>query len=305
MNRKGYKKSGGVQDVAALFLFILAGASSACSRPDDWKGFDPLSDVAFVPPDAISSRDDSAARGFFLGITEVTNLEYSQFLRTDNYQSTTPGFLSHWKRGTDGALEPPPGLEAHPVVNLSMEDALAFCRSRGMRLPTKTEWEAAASFGVTGGYPFGVWQTLRANTLELGLGHTTPVGLFETGKSFLHLYDLAGNVGEMTLWPGDGVIIKGGSYLQNSTRILPPDEEPPMGAGFAAQDVGFRCAADAVPFITQRVLRVDIPFDARVNALARFLKRSGGAARTLLDEIVANHPDLRTVVNAAVSAQYK
>lgn len=173
-----------------------------------------------------------------------------------------------------------------------------------MRIPTKTEWESAAQFGVEGGYPFGVWQNLRANTLEMGMGHTTPVGLFENGKSFLQIYDLAGNVGEMTVRGESGIVVKGGSFLQYRTRIFPTDEEPLLGFDFAAPDVGFRCAADAIPFLMNRVLRSDIPFDVRVRSLAKFLKKSGAAGRQLLEQLVLENPQAKTVVNAALSAQY-
>ncbi len=86
---------------------------------------------------------------FLMDRREVTNEEYSEFVRDNNYQAP-----SHWLRG-----KPLPLQEKWPVVNVSPLDAEAFAAWRSTRdgvayrLPTEEEWEYAARNG-------GEYQTL-------------------------------------------------------------------------------------------------------------------------------------------------
>jgi formylglycine-generating enzyme required for sulfatase activity len=171
---------------AALLVFALGGLGpAACESPDAPAEKDPLGDVAFVP------WYGSPGGGYFLGLTEVSNGAFDAFLRSTRYRRDDPAFLHHWSTGDGGVKTLPPSLANHPVVHVNGLDARAYARWKGMRLPTSREWDWAAGYGVNGGFPFGLWRPLRANTLELGLDHTTPVGLFENGRSLLGFYDLS------------------------------------------------------------------------------------------------------------------
>jgi formylglycine-generating enzyme required for sulfatase activity len=89
----------------------------------------------------------------------------------------------------------------HPVVNVTWNEAVAYCEWVGGRLPTEAEWEHAARGGLDGKlFPWGDEFTGQANGRHNikteQFNFTSPVASFPPNA--FGLYDMAGNVWEWT-----------------------------------------------------------------------------------------------------------
>ncbi len=116
----------------------------------------------------------------------------------------TPGACWRHPEGPTSDLR---GREQHPVVHVSWDDAQAFAKWAGKRLPTEAEWEYAARGGLPGkNFVWGdeplnerqanIWQGKfpHQNTQADGFVRTAPVKTFPPNG--YGLFDMAGNVWE-------------------------------------------------------------------------------------------------------------
>jgi len=148
------------------------------------------------------------------GFSAVFHLAFRATLReVMGPAAGTPWWLgvrgADWRHpgGSQSGLD---GLDDHPVVHVSWNDAVAYCRWTGRRLPTEAEWEYASRGGLESKrYPWGdglldplgrwrcnIWQgdfPVR-NTLDDGFLTTAPVRSFEPNG--FGLWQTVGNVWE-------------------------------------------------------------------------------------------------------------
>lgn len=194
---------------------------------------------------------------YWIGATPVTNLQFQVFTMDTNHPSP-----KHWE-GT----QIPKELEDHPVVNVSWQDANAFCEwaskvcIQEIRLPSEAEWEKAAR-GTNGRrYSWGSEKPSKelCNAISR-LGNTTPVGLYSpAGDSPYGCIDMIGNVGEMTSslfkkYPyklNDGRenrsangkrVAKGGSFQSFDNELLCIFRAYVQRQNQIFNNLGFRCA---------------------------------------------------------------
>lgn len=170
----------------------------------------------------------------------VTNAQYKLFLQAN------PGYPppAHWRGGTY-----PMGKARHPVIGVSLYDALAFCEWLGVRLPTEEEWEKAARGDKGLLLPWGEdWQDGKyCNNWEANIKGTTPVDRYPLGASPYGVMDLLGNVWEWTATEYQGPhmhVLKGGSWRSYSRFAMATTRRDWLTLGDSRDDVGFRCARD-------------------------------------------------------------
>ena len=187
--------------------------------------------------------------GFWIDATEVTNRQFAEFVKATGYKTVAeiapkaedypgadpkllvPGsvvftppegevpldnFLQWWRWQPGAQWRHPEGPGSsiddrmdHPVVHIAYEDALAYCKWAGKRLPTEAEWEKAARGGLQQKRfvwgeelnPDGKWMSNNwqggfphANSKQDGFIATAPVKSYPPNA--FGLYDMSANVWE-------------------------------------------------------------------------------------------------------------
>jgi formylglycine-generating enzyme required for sulfatase activity len=195
---------------------------------------------------------------FAVDETLITNAQFAQFLAATRYRpKRNENFLRHWKEGRPSA-----GQGDHPVVFVDLDDARAYAKWAGKRLPTEEEWQYAAQGADGRKYPWGEqMEPGRCNAGETG--GTTPVKAFPRGRSPFGCYDMCGNVWQWTESERSDrrtrfCIIRGGAWFaaKGSNWYLDGGPRPVnfatkflmMWSGLdRCSTIGFRCVADLSP----------------------------------------------------------
>ncbi len=159
---------------------------------------------------------------FYIDKYPVTNAEFKKFIDAAHYHPKDDvNFLKDW---TNGSF--PEGWANKPVTWVSIEDARAYARWAGKRLPHEWEWQFASQGTDGRTYPWGnKWDASAVPSPDQGRTMRGPdnVDAHPTGASAAGVMDLVGNVWQWTDEYVDdhtrGGILRGGSYYQPQGSI--------------------------------------------------------------------------------------
>lgn len=197
-------------------------------------------------------------RAFHIDRTPVTNEQFKRFIDQSGYRPRDGhNFLRHWVEGAPAA-----GWEKKPVTWVSIEDARAYARWAGKRLPHEWEWQYAAQGDDGRAYPWGdAWNAAAVPAPNRGRRLLPPadVDAHPKGASPFGVLDLVGNVWQWTDEYFDShtraAVLRGGSayrpqtshwYFPQAYRL---DQHGKYLLMAPSKDrsgcVGFRCVVDA------------------------------------------------------------
>jgi sulfatase modifying factor 1 len=204
---------------------------------------------------------------FAISRREVSNADYRVFVEAAGWRTpvTDGEKLAENKYNWNPKTKTyPEGMDDLPVVNVSWEDAIAYCAWTGTHLPTEAEWEKAARGGLSDRYY--PWGNRRPNDKQACFNRGPKGGLRKVGDAEPNAFGLYHVVGNAAEWCADWYepnlyraagtrkdfkgpatgserSYRGGHWLSSETDIqvaarggLSPSARSPF--------VGFRCAAD-------------------------------------------------------------
>ncbi len=181
---------------------------------------------------------------FAIDRTEVTRGDYAACVAAGHCKATTEKTVAD---GSQATL---------PITGVDWNDAQAYCKFAGGRLPSEVEWEKAARGTDGREYPWGNdidcahanWGSFEGEGPCAGNnpGHPVAVGQYPTGASPYGLLDMGGNVWEWVADRYDGDpgrrVVRGGSCC---TFFVGPRaaNRNAWAPDHRDGDLGFRCAA--------------------------------------------------------------
>jgi len=265
-------RQGGIEEAEPLTILkgeIISGfveAEGIIALPDM------LWDNDLAHPRHIANKTDKAGMflitNYYLDQYEITNEQFASFVKATGYRTDAEKSGKGWvwmdaelKEVTGADWQHPEGPESnienrmnHPVGQVSYDDALAYAKWAGKRLPTEAEWERAARGTDDRVYPWGnEWNAEICNNIITGPAATVPVDNYEAGKSPCGCYQMVGNVAEWCLASPNSelktpnsYILRGGSWVLTKEwlRATTRESVPTGRDGFWSNYIGFRCLKD-------------------------------------------------------------
>jgi sulfatase modifying factor 1 len=173
-------------------VLIPAGEFLMGSSEEDVKQF--LIDFIYRRPSRFADEQPQHTvylDAFYIDKYEITNAQYKRFL--DETGHTPP---LYWNNDLYNKPD-------QAVMAVNWEDAAAYARWAGKRLPTEAEWEKAARGADGRIWPWGnQWDPTMLNANDVGAVdgyvYTAPVGSYPQGVSPYGIHDMAGNIWEWT-----------------------------------------------------------------------------------------------------------
>lgn len=184
----------------------------------------------------------------------------------DQYEITVEKYKTHNLIYSEKPFNGNEACPTCPAMGIDWESANRYCLWAGKRLPSESEWEAAARGTSNHHWPWGDnWLPKYANTLEKedGFDKASPVGSFPLGASPFGALDMTGNVWEWVSGeapPEKGApakkpggekplyAAKGGSW-KSSPKLAKISFRHMVRPGFKNNTFGFRCAKSFKPEI--------------------------------------------------------
>lgn len=194
---------------------------------------------------------------FYMDQYPVTNKQFKQFVDSTKYRPKDDhNFLKAWNNGMY-----PSGWDEKPVTWVSIEDARAYAKWAGKRLPHEWEWQYAGQGNDGRVYPWGnkMDSTMMPSPDTCRNMHSpSAVNSFQNAMSPFGIMDMVGNVWQWTDEYTDlhtrSAILKGGSYYRPQTSMwyFPQAHELNKYGKYLLMSpgkdrsgtVGFRCVAD-------------------------------------------------------------
>jgi sulfatase modifying factor 1 len=221
-------------------------------------------DKPIIPEDGESPARLVTVSSFYLQEKEVSIRQFAEFVLKTNFVTETEKFgwsfafektlskqvladidkkvdsVPWWLPVEHAFWYQPEGWDSfvdnrldHPVVQVTWNDAKAYCEWLGLRLPREAEYERALrGESVNASFPWGnvlypdgkyranLWQGKfpQINTIEDGYEYAAPVDAFGPQNEF-GVYNLLGNVWE---WVADAWIVNHSKYIQPGVTLVDP-----------------------------------------------------------------------------------